>query len=209
MSKVIGYLRVSTIKQDTEKNKAQLLEYANRKKLGHVVFVQEIITGTKNWRKRKLGETLEAMGKGDILLAPELSRIGRSSLQIHQIVEYCRQSKIELHLVKQNMIIKPGKKDMATKTMLAMFALFAELERDLISERTKEALQVKKEQGIILGRPKGNGKSKLDIHREEIRGLIAIGVPQTKIAAKYHTTPVNLHRYIQRYSLTTAREAIK
>ncbi len=196
---VYGYLRVSTLDQDNDKFKLELLDYANRNNLGQVEFVEEKITGKKNWKQRKLGELLTASSSGDILLVPELSRLARSIAQIYEIIEYCRDKELSIHILKQNMQINSGHIDMTTKVMLSTFAMIAELERDFISIRTKEALAAKKKQGVKLGRPKGKGKSRLDQYRDEILELIRIGVPKNRIALRYDISYVALNNWLQNY----------
>ena len=115
---VYAYLRVSTLDQDNDKFKLDLLEYANSKTLGQIEFVEEKITGTKHWRQRKLGELLSQLVSGDILLVPELSRLARSIAQIYEIINECIEKGITIHILKQNMVIGNGKMDMTTKVML-------------------------------------------------------------------------------------------
>jgi len=192
---VYAYLRVSTLDQDNDKFKLDLLEYANSKTLGQIEFVEEKITGTKHWRQRKLGELLSQLVSGDILLVPELSRLARSIAQIYEIINECIEKGITIHILKQNMVIGNGKMDMTTKVMLSTFSMIAELERDFISIRTKEALASKKKQGIKLGRPKGRGKSRLDEYRDEIMGMLHMGVTKKKIAEKYGVSVISLYNW--------------
>jgi DNA invertase Pin-like site-specific DNA recombinase len=152
--KTIAYLRVSTIDQDIEKNKAAILHLANSKLLGHVHFVEEKVSGKVSWRKRKIADILDTAQKGDNIIVSELSRLGRSII-----------------------------------------------ERDLISKRTREALLVKKQNGMKLGRPKGIGKSKLDSVRIEIEALLKNGATQTFIAKRYNTTAANLHQWMKKHRI--------
>ena len=100
---VYGYLRVSTLDQDNDKFKLDLLDYANRNDMGQVEFVEEKVTGKNHWKQRKLGDLLLSMADGDILLVPELSRLARSISQIYEIIEYAQSKKISIHVLKQNM----------------------------------------------------------------------------------------------------------
>ena len=100
MGKVIGYLRVSTLDQDLEKNKSDILKLANDKKLGHVEWLEEKVSGPKDWRKRKLGGALKNLKAGDTILVSELSRLGRSTLQILEIMQICKEREISVHAVK-------------------------------------------------------------------------------------------------------------
>ena len=137
------------------------------------------------------------MDTGNILLVPELSRLARSISQIYEIIEYSQDKGLSIHVLKQNMKILPDHLDMTTKVMLSTFAMIAELERDFISIRTKEALSAKKKQGVQLGRPKGKGKSRLDPFKDEILELVRIGVPKNKIAARYSISYVALNNWLK------------
>ena len=193
-----SYLRVSTTDQDTDKNKLEILKFANSKKIGNVEFVEEQISGKANFKKRKLGALLNEMKKGDVLIVPELSRIARSITQIVEVIEITKQKGVVLYSLKENF---SNKDDSITSTVATtIFALVAQIERDLISLRTKEALIAKKAMGIKLGRPKGKGKSKLDTHKEDILKLIELHVPKTIIAKQYNTTTTNLYNYLKSLS---------
>ena len=193
---VYGYLRVITLDQDNDKFKLDLLDYANRNDMGQVEFVEEKVTGKKHWKQRKLGDLLLSMVDGDILLVPELFRLARSISQIYEIIEYSQSKKISIHVLKQNMKILPDHLDMTTKVMLSTFSMIAELERDFISIRTKEALSAKKRQGVQLGRPRGKGKSRLDQYKDGIIELVRIGVPKNKIASRYNISYVALNNWL-------------
>ena len=190
-----SYLRVSTTDQDTDKNKLEILKFANNKKLGNVEFVEEQISGKANFKKRELGALLNKMQKGDFLIVPELSRIARSITQIFEVIEIVKNKGIILYSLKENFC--SSDKSITSTVATTIFALVAQIERDLISLRTKEALASKKAQGIKLGRPKGKGKSKLDEHKEDILKLIALKVPKTIIAKQYNTSVVNLYVFLK------------
>lgn len=189
-----SYLRVSTLEQDTEKNKLEILKFANGKKLGNVEFIEEQISGKANFKKRQLGALLEKMQKGDILIVPELSRIARSITQIFEVIEIVKEKEITLYSLKENFC--SNDKSITSTVATTIFALVAQIERDLISLRTKEALASKKASGIKLGRPKGKGKSKLDEHKDDILKLIELHVPKTIIAKQYNTSVVNLYGFL-------------
>ena len=190
-----SYLRVSTIDQNTEKNKLEILKFANEKKLGNVEFVEEQISGKSNFKNRQLGPLLEKMQKDDILIVPELSRIARSITQIFEVIDITKQKGIVLYSLKEN--FTNNDKSITATVTTTVFALVAQIERDLISLRTIEALQAKKADGQKLGRPKGKGKSKLDEHLEEILKLVDLQVPKTIIARQYNTSVANLHRFLK------------
>jgi putative DNA-invertase from lambdoid prophage Rac len=192
---VFCYLRVSTVRQEVDKNKYEVLEYANNKKMGAVKFYEDTISGTVKWQARQMGKIVEQLGKGDILIVPELSRLARSISQIYEIVEAVRAKGAELHIIKQGLIFSEGKNDMQTKVMLSTFALMAELERDFISIRTREALHAKKLQGVKLGRAKGSGL-KLTEHKKEIEGLLNNKVSVSAIARIYKVNRATVSKFI-------------
>ena len=192
-------LRVSTVDQDTEKNKADILSLANEKHFGHVEWVEEKVSGKKSWKERKIKKVIDELADGDRLIVPELSRLGRSMLEIMEMLSIAKQ-KGNLHLCR----LKGGWElngTIQSKVMAMVFSIAAEIERDLISKRTTEALRARKAQGVILGRPKGPGKSKLDKYREEIIALLKNGSKQKYIAQKYGTTPPNLHNWIKKNNI--------
>ena len=194
--KTIAYLRVSTNDQDIEKNKADILHLANDKGLGKVEWVEETASGRITWKKRKIGAIVEAAQEGDVIIVSELSRLGRSMLECMEILSIAAQK--EIHIYAGNWQLGNS---IQSKIMAMVFAMASEIERDLISQRTKEALAAKKKAGMKLGRPRGSGKSKLDQHREEIEALLATGSTQRFIANRYGTTEANLSRWMKKHGL--------
>lgn len=190
-----SYLRVSTVEQDTDKNKLDILKFANSKKLGNVEFIEEQISGKTNFKKRELGTLLNKMQKDDVLIVPELSRIARSMTQIFEVIGIVKEKGIILYSLKESFC--SNDKSITSTVATTIFALVAQIERDLISLRTKEALQAKKAKGQKLGRPKGKGKSKLDEHKEDILKLVELKVPKTIIARQYNTTTTNLYKFLK------------
>ena len=198
MRKTIAYLRVSTADQDLEKNKADILFFANHHDLGQVNFVEEVASGRKPWRERHIANILEQLQAGDVMIVAELSRLGRSMLECMEILALATQKHIRVYSVKGDWQLDDS---IQSKIIALVFSIAAEIERDLISKRTIEALRFKKAQGMTLGRPKGIGKSKLDIFRPEIESLLANGATQKFIAKRYHTTEANLHHWLKRHGL--------
>src|SRR5712692_9536244 len=135
--KTIAYLRVSTIDQDIEKNKAAILDLANSKHLGHVDFVEEKISGKVPWKQRKIAVILEGSEKNDTIIVSELSRLGRSMLEFMEILSIASQKGINIYAIKGNWQLDNS---IQSKIIAMAFAMAAEIERDLISKRTKEAL---------------------------------------------------------------------
>jgi DNA invertase Pin-like site-specific DNA recombinase len=199
-ARTIGYLRVSTKDQDLDKNKSEILHLANDKKLGNVEWVEEKISGTKDWKKRKLGETIYDLNEGDTIVTAELSRLGRSMLQILEIIDYCRSNGIKIYAVKGDWALDDS---MQSKILSMFLGMASEIERDLISSRTKEALKARKAAGVKLGRPKGSGSSKLDEYREEIEAMLKCGTRQNYIARKYEITPAALSQWIKKHGIST------
>ena len=205
MRKTIAYLRVSTADQDLEKNKADILFFANHHDLGQVNFVEEVASGRKPWRERHIANILEQLQAGDVMIVAELSRLGRSMLECMEILALATQKHIRVYSVKGDWQLDDS---IQSKIIALVFSMAAEIERDLISKRTIEALRFKKAQGMTLGRPKGIGKSKLDVFRPEIESLLANGATQKFIAKRYHTTEANLHHWLKRHGLKKEKPAV-
>ena len=139
-SSVVGYLRVSTADQDLEKNKADILQLANNHDLGRVHFVEEKISGKVSWRNRKLAEVLGSLQANDAIIVSELSRLGRSMLECMEILSVATQKRINIYSVKGAWRLDQS---IQSKIIAMAFSMAAEIERDLISQRTKEALRFK------------------------------------------------------------------
>jgi DNA invertase Pin-like site-specific DNA recombinase len=166
--KTIGYLRVSTGDQELEKNKSDILHLANHLNLGKVIFVEEIVSGKVSWKKRKIAEIIAEFQTGDTLIVSELSRLGRSMLECMEILSVAVEKGVRVYAVKGNWSLDSS---IQSKIVAMAFSMASEIERDLISQRTKEALRYKKEQGIKLGsrqiktRPIPPGNRSLDAKR--------------------------------------------
>lgn len=188
----LGYLRVSTDTQTVQNQKNEILNYSNDKLNTKVDnWIEVVMSSRKSTRDRKLEELFSSLKCGDVVIVSELSRLGRSTQEVLQTIEALMKLEVELHIIKQNQVINPNNKnDIQTKVMITFMGLFAELERDLISQRTKEALKARKEQGVKLGKPEGTlQKSKYDEHQERILELIEMGLSLNKIVNK-HLKPV-------------------
>ena len=197
-----GFIRVSTLDQDTEKNKLDILQFANSRKLGNVEFIKEKVSGIKDYKKRKLGVLLDNMTSGDILIVPELSRIARSTIQILEVIQLTQDKGITLYSLKENFCNMDN--SIASTVTKTIFALVAQIERELISLRTKEALHARQASGVKLGRPTGKGKSRLDKYSDDILRLVALGVPKTIIAKQYKTTTGNLYNFLKRLKMLSS-----
>jgi DNA invertase Pin-like site-specific DNA recombinase len=201
-SRTVAYLRVSTNEQDLEKNKADILHLANDQDLGRVEWVEEKVSGRLAWRTRQIGRLIEELSAGDNLIVSELSRLGRSMLQCMEILSIAAQKGIHIYAVKGNWQLDDS---IQSKIMAMAFTMAAEIERELISQRTKEALAARKRSGKAVGRPKGSGKSKLDVSRTEIERLLQQGATQKYIASRFHTSPTYLSRWMKQHGLKRNR----
>jgi DNA invertase Pin-like site-specific DNA recombinase len=203
MAKTVAYLRVSTADQNTEKNKKEILLFANDRKFGNVDFFEEQVSGKKSWKEREIKNIIDGLGEGDRLIVPELSRLGRSMLEIMEILAVAKEREIHIYDIKGNWELNGS---IQSKVMAMVFSIAAEIERDLISSRTKEALQARKAAGVKLGRPKGPGKSKLDQYREEIIALLKTGSSKTYLAKKYGTSLPNFYNWLKKNEITVNAE---
>lgn len=192
-----GYVRVSTEEQHTENQKLIILEYANKNNLTVNNWI-EIKTGSRKSKKeRKINELLRQVEKGDTLIVAELSRLGRSVGQVVTIINEFIQKKVKVICLKEDINLI-GRPSMQNKVMITMFSLFAEIERDLISERTKEGLARARADGKLLGRPKGTlGKSKLDSKENEIKNYLQKGVNKANIAKIYEVSWPTIDNFIK------------
>jgi DNA invertase Pin-like site-specific DNA recombinase len=153
MGKIVVYLRASTDKQDLNHQKLEILEFARRRGLHVDEYVEIIISSHKTSQHRRIDELMQRLGETDTLIVTELSRLGRSTAEVIALVNALVQRHIRVITLKQNLDI--NRQDMSAKIIITLFSLFAELERDLISLRTREALAAKKAQGRRLGKPQG------------------------------------------------------
>lgn len=192
--RTIAYLRVSTHSQDTGKNKFEILKFANGKNFGKVDFVEEIISGKIPWRQRKIFDIVESLESGDNLIIPEISRLGRTLIDILEIIQILLTKKVNVFSIKQNFVFDNS---IQSEIMIAVFGLVGRIERELISSRTKEALASRKASGMTLGRPKGKGKSKLDKYKAEIEFLLKNGSSKKFIAQHFEIAPGTLYHWLK------------
>lgn len=172
---VIGYTRVSTDKQDLEKQKHLLLDYAQTHQMLIQAFVGVEVSSSRDTRERKIDELLSRLQKGDTLLVAELSRLGRNMLQTLNIINDLSEKGVSIVFIRQPELSTTGPH---TKLLLAIYSYFAEAERDYISIRTKQGLAAAKAKGVKLGRPKGsrNKERVLDPHRDQILNYLQMGL---------------------------------
>ncbi|MDO8334074.1 MAG: recombinase family protein [Nitrosomonas sp.] len=203
MGKIIAYLRASTDKQDLNHQKLELLEFARKKSLAIDDFMEITISSRKTTKQRRVDELVERLNPSDTLMVTELSRLGRSTAEVLALVNTMVSRGIRVIIVKQNLDLDISRQDMNSKMSLTLFSLFAELERDLISLRTKEALASKKRDGKVLGKPKGTiQKSKFDKDVEKIKELLNIGLSVRKITKVLgYKNNISLNIYINKRNL--------
>ena len=176
-----AYLRVSTDEQDVSNQRHGLLEYANKHGLSNIQFVEDSVSGKISWKERRIGKLIETTKEADIILVSEISRLGRSTLQVLELMEAAASKKIAIHITKDNMVMDGSFQSEIYATILG---LAASIERRFISLRTKEALEKRRADGLPLGRPKGSkAKShKLDGQEKQIRMYLEKGINKTAIA---------------------------
>ncbi|MDY0321286.1 MAG: recombinase family protein [Arcobacteraceae bacterium] len=200
MAKTIGYIRVSTDQQDLQNQQHSIFNYVNKNSLGKVEFIEVKMSSRKKDEDRKIDELFETLQTGDHLIVSELSRIGRSVVNVVTIVNQLIALGVNLHILKEQLFIKPNVQNPFTDFQINIFSAFAQLERDLISKRTKEALQARKEKGIKLGKPKGTIQGSIyDKDKEKIRELYSLGVTLTNISKKHlgYGTIKSLSEYVK------------
>lgn len=166
--KTIAYLRVSTDKQTIENQRNEILNYSQKEKILIDEFIEIEISSRKSSDARLINELKTKLKKDDRLIVTELSRLGRSTVEVLSIIDNFVKDGITIVFIKQNLTISNNTEDLTSKIMITLFSLFAELERDLISKRTKEALASRKAKGAKLGHKKDFLKSKYDEHEQTI-----------------------------------------
>lgn len=201
MAKTIAYIRTSTDKQDLNNQKLEIFEFAKKNKLEVDDFIEMTISSKKTSKERRIDEMLSVLNDADTLIVTELSRLGRSTAEVIGLVNELIKKQVRVIAIKQNLDIKQH--DMTSKVMITLFSLFSELERDLISLRTKEALASKKAQGIQLGKPKGTlQKSKFDNDVPKIKELLELGLSVRKIAIFLgYSNHIGLNTYVKKRQL--------
>lgn len=178
--KVIGYMRVSSDKQDLQKQEHLLLKYAQQRNLQIDRFIKVEISSRKNTEERRIDELMKMLEEGDVLLVAELSRFGRNMFEVISIINQLSQGGVEIVFVRQPELSTSGPQ---RKLLLAIYSYFAEAEREFISMRTKQGLAAARASGKKLGRPKGskNKKRALDPYREQIREYLQLNIPLRRI----------------------------
>lgn len=193
---IYGYIRVSSDKQTIENQRFEINNFCEKKGLHIDGWIEETISGTKNYNKRELGKLLKRVQKDDLIICAELSRLGRNLFMIMEILNLCMTKECKVWTIKDNYRLG---EDIQSKVLAFAFGLSAEIERNLISQRTKEALARKKAEGAKLGRAEGskNCQHKLDGCEEKIRKMLARGMKKSQIAKRLKVHRCTLYRYLK------------
>ncbi|MDR2105024.1 MAG: master DNA invertase Mpi family serine-type recombinase [Deferribacteraceae bacterium] len=194
---IYGYIRVSTDRQTTENQRFEIIRFCEKNNLKIDVWVEETISSVIGLEKKKLGHLLPQLQKDDIVIASELSRLGRNLFQVMSILYHCMNMQANVWTIKDNYRLGA---DIHSKVLAFAFGLSAEIERNLISQRTKEALRRIKAEGGILGRPKGskNRALKLSRKREQVEHLLNCGYTYSAIARKLEVHRATISKFIRR-----------
>ena len=180
---IYGYIRVSSDKQTVENQRFEINNFCEKNNMQIDGWIEETISGTKAYNKRQLGTLLKRVKKDDLIICAELSRLGRNLFMIMEILNICMTKECKVWTIKDNYRLG---EDIQSKVLAFAFGLSAEIERNLISQRTKEALARKRAEGVTLGRPKGRKtspeKHKLYGKKKLISELQAVGMSQRAIA---------------------------
>lgn len=198
---IYGYIRVSSDRQTVENQRFEINNFCPKNELHIDGWIEETISGTRNYNKRELGKLLKRVKKDDLIICAELSRLGRSLFMIMEILNICMTKECKVWTIKDNYRLG---EDIQSKVLAFAFGLSAEIERDLISQRTKEALARKKAEGAKLGRAEGskNNQHKLDGCREKIQSMLDKGIKKAQIAKKLKVHRCTLYRYIKQEMLS-------
>lgn len=192
-----GYIRVSTDRQATQNQQFEIEQYCARENLPVSGWIQETISGTKAYDKRALGRLLRKVKEGDLIICTELSRLGRNLFMIMEILNHCMNKGCHVVTIKEGYHLG---ENIEAKVLAFAFGLSAEIERQLISQRTTEALRRKKAEGVILGRPIGSAPAaaRLDAQAETIRKELEKGLPKAEIARRFHVSRKTLYNWLER-----------
>ena len=197
---VYGYIRVSSDKQTVENQRFEIGRFCAGQGMEVEGWIEETISGTKAYGKRELGKLLGRVGEGDLIVCAELSRLGRSMFMIMEILNLCLSKGCRVWTVKDNYGLG---EDIQSKVLAFAFSLSAEIERNLISLRTREALARKRAEGVVLGRPKGrrSAREKYKLYGKEVLivELIKVGVSHREMARICGVDRGTLERYIKRF----------
>ena len=193
---IYGYIRVSTDKQTVENQRFEITEYAKKSNLPIDQWIEETVSGTISPDKRNLGKLIQMAKSKDVIICSELSRLGRNIFMIMSILNRLMEMNVSVYTVKEGYRLGD---DLTSKVLAFAFSISAEIERELISLRTKVDLLRKKAEGGVLGHPKGkrNSHVKLTGREDEIRKLLDFGYSKEQISKKLKVCPATLYKFIK------------
>lgn len=193
---IYGYIRVSTDKQTVENQRFEITNFCNKEHLNIDGWIEETISGCKNYDKRELGKLLNKVQKNDLIICSELSRLGRNLFMIMEILNVCMNKECRVWTIKDNYRLGD---DIQSKVLAFAFGLSAEIERNLISQRTKEALARKQAEGIQIGRIKGshNSYTKLTGKESYIFKRLSQKCTKTQLAKELNVDRSTLYRFLK------------
>ena len=193
---IYGYIRVSTEQQNTVNQKHEISTFAEKNELKIDKWVDETISSRKPLKERKLGSLIKKLKKGDILIASELSRLGRNLMEVMGILQKCLENECQVWTLKENYLLGA---DIQSKVLAFAFSLANEIERQLISDRTRESLKRVKAEGKHIGRPFGSTYRKLKRKHNKIKELLAKKVSKAEIARLLGCDWNTLNRYVKEH----------
>lgn len=195
-----GYIRVSTDRQTVENQRFEIHDFCRNQNLKINAWIEETISGTVDVKKRELGRLLQNIERGDLIICSELSRLGRNLFMIMSILNLLMEKGARVWTIKDNYRLGD---DIQSKVLAFAFGLSAEIERNLISQRTKEALERRKAEGMKLGRPCGTRSKhcKLDGAELAVSVMLLAGTKVNKIAKLYGTHRTTVERFIIKRNL--------
>lgn len=199
-SVIWGYLRVSTKGQTIQGNKQAIILKCVEKGYNpvNIKWIEEIVTGKKHWKQRKLNEIIEQLKKDDIVITYELSRIGRTYLQIAEFMSKILEKEAKIFFCTNDFIFDSS---VQSNALLFAFSISAQIERELTKERTKTAIENRRALGLPIGRPKGTNKLSLDPNLDAIKKMIDSGIKFKTIAEKYDVTQNTITNFVKRHKL--------
>ena len=203
-----GYIRVSTDRQTLANQRFEILSFCKKKNVNVDAWIEETISGSVDPNKRDLGKLLDSVKKGDLIICSELSRLGRSLFMIMSILNQLMEKEVRIWTIKDNYRLGD---DIQSKVLAFAFGLSAEIERNLIRQRTKEALERLKKEGVKLGRPKGipGKKSKLDGAELPVSLMLLSGISTNQMAHLFRMHRNTVQLFIDKRGLDSSANLSK
>lgn len=204
-SRYFAYIRVSTTKQDTEVQRFQIEQYAKAYNITITEFVDETVSGKVDITKRDLNKILKKAQRGDTIICTEVSRLARTITGVSKILCICVEKGITILTLKEHYVLNQD--NPISQYLLHTYGFMAQIERDLISQRTKEGLEARRRTGVKLGRPNGakNKKYRLDPHKDKIISMLNKGITKAQIAKKLSCDSSTLYQFLDRNGIEWRR----